>query len=135
LILADATIEDRQGDRVTSSVRAAVAYVAGRLVSGKESSSVYSFADKDYTSLGGPVTPQSVNLFDYTHGCNISGGSGGRTFILFHTGVANYISLTVEGDSFTGHDSDSGSSFSGRVRRFRVGIYDSGANAYFWYSI
>jgi hypothetical protein len=116
-------------------VRAAVAYVAGRLISGKESSSIYDFSEKDYTSLGGPVSPASVNVFDYTHACYISGGGNGQTLKLFHCGVNNYISLTLRGDSFAGYDYGSGSHFSGMVRRFRIRLYDSGSNAYFSYSI
>lgn len=118
-----------------NEVRAAVAYVAGRLVSGKESSSVFGFADKEYTALGGVLSPASVNVFDYTHGCHFSGGGDGRTFVLLHSGVNNHVSLSVQGDRFSGYDHDSGRPFSGMVRRYLIRIYDPELNRVFSYSI
>ena len=118
-----------------TGVRAVVAYVVGRLISGKESSSVYDFAANDYTSLGGHVSPSSVNVFDYTHRCNCSGGGNGRTLILFHYGVGKHVSLKLQADRFSGYDYDSESRFSGVVRHHLVRIYDSELRRYFSYSI
>jgi len=112
-----------------------VAYVAGRLVSGKESSSVYDFAEKDYTSLGGSISPSSVNVFDYTHNCNFSGGGDGHALVLFHFGVSNYVSLKVQGDRFSSYDYDSASRFSGAVRHYLIRGYDSELKKWFSYSI
>jgi hypothetical protein len=116
---------------VNAHVRRAVAYIAGRLVSGADSGAVYDYSEGRYVNFSGQVTPQNVNVYDYDEGNFV----GGNPASLYHYGDGQYIQLNVNGPQFSGYDFGSGQHFSGNVNARNVTVYDYEHGNYFNYSI
>ena len=71
---------------MNNHTRAAVAYIAGRLVSGKHASCVYDYSQRRYVSIGGNVDRTHVGAFDYQRGAHVSGSGDGTSFNLYDYG-------------------------------------------------
>ena len=112
-------------------VRAAVAYIAGRIISGSNSTYVYDYSRARYIPISGNVDEDAVNVFDHEKGAHI----GGSPPSLYHYGEGSHISLNVSGHSFTGFDYGTGSHFSGNVSGSAVSLYDYGEGQYFNHAI
>jgi hypothetical protein len=109
---------------LTPKVRAVVAYVASRLISGAESSFVFDFAGPGHRSMGGTVNETCVNVYDYSENCQLTGSASAGRFQLFHHGERVHISLEILGESFRGYDLGAGRQFSGAVNGPKTWIQD-----------
>lgn len=114
--------------------RRAAAYLAGRLISSKDSTAVYDYQKCAYFSFSGSVDIHSFNFYDHAERCHIY-GNGGSSYNAYHTGNRQHFSLTVNGSSFSGYDYDSKSHFSGTVNNSTVSVHDNEHAKYFTYSI
>jgi hypothetical protein len=118
-----------------TDVSALVAYVAGRLVTGKSSGGVYDYGQGRHVSISGRVDSNQVAVHDYATGSSF-GGSGARgQFNLYHYGYGRSVTIQVSGHRFTGHDYGAGSSFSGTVSGQNISLYDYGTGTYREYSL
>jgi len=109
---------------LTPRVRAVVAYVASRLISGAESSFIFDFAGPGHRSMGGTINEKCVNVYDYSENCQLTGNFSAGLFHLFHQGEQVHISLEITGHSFRGRDLSTGRQFSGTVAGPKTSIYD-----------
>lgn len=116
---------------MNAHVRRAVAYIAGRLVSGSDSGAVYDYSEGRYVNIGGQVTARNVNVYDYEQRCYVAGTPNS----LYHYGDGQFIQIDVNGPQFTGFDYGSGQHFSGSVQTRSVNLYDYEQGSYFNYSI
>lgn len=96
-------------------LRAALAYIAGRLISGKKSPGVYDHFRSTFVLINGVVKARLVAIYDHGQGCHISGGGDGLQYLLFHHGECRSLHLTVHGNDFIGHDYGRTSRIRGRV--------------------
>lgn len=115
--------------------RAAVAYIAGRLVSRKNSSHVYTYADSKFLAMSGTVTPTMIQIYDHTQPGYISGSGNGKTFSLFNYGEGSHLTLSISGTQFQGYDYGTGSHFSGYVNDRSISLYDYREQRHFNYTI
>lgn len=113
------------------STRACVAYVAGRLISGRQSSHVYDHSQSRHVSIGGSVSGSRVSVYDYDRGCHFGGSVGS----LYDYGPGAHISLSVDGNRFRGYDYGDGCHYSGTVNGSSISIYDYGESRHFSYSL
>jgi hypothetical protein len=113
---------------MTPIARRAVAYIAARLISGRQGSAIYDYSGTGYTHFSGSVG-SSVSIFDHSASAHISGPS--QQF--YHHGLNAHISLAVNGKNFSGYDYSSNSHFSGSVSQSNVTLYDHGESKYFQY--
>jgi hypothetical protein len=109
---------------LTPKVRAMVAYVASRLISGTDSSFIFDFPGPGHRSMGGTVNEKCINVYDYSENCQLTGSSSAGVFHLFHHGERVHISLEVSGQSFRGRDLGAGRQFSGTVIGPKTSIFD-----------
>jgi hypothetical protein len=103
-----------------ADTRRAVAYIAGRAISGKTASSVYDYGEGGHHSFSGDVSAVAANVYDYGSSCHV----GGQLGSLYHYGHGSHLQLTLKGKSFTGYDYDDASDFSGDVHGSSVTVYD-----------
>lgn len=111
--------------------RRAVAYVAARLVSGQQASSVYDYATGRHVNFSGTVSSTNVNVFDYEQAAHISGSPPS----LFHYGNGAHLRLATQGTTFKGFDYDTGSHFTGRVNGRSVSLFDYETSTHYNYTV
>lgn len=109
---------------LTPKVRAVVAYVASRLISGAESSFIFDFSGPGHRSMGGTVNEKCVNVYDYSENCQLTGNFSAGSFHLFHHGERVHISLEILGQSFRGYDLGAGRQFNGTVTGPKASFFD-----------
>jgi hypothetical protein len=116
---------------VLDHVRAGVAYIAGRLISGSDSNHVYDYSRGRYVTMSGDVEDRSVHVYDYESRAYIT-GSGDN---LYHYGERCHISLSVSDDTFTGYDYGTRTHFTGTVNGGAISLYDYQRGHYFNYIV
>jgi hypothetical protein len=105
-------------------LRAVIAYVASRLVSGAESSCIFDFSARGHRSMGGTVNESCINVYDFSENCQLAGHMSNGLFHLFHCGEQVHVSLEILGVSFRGRDHSNGLQFMGGVNGSRIWIKD-----------
>ena len=78
-----------------TSTRRAVAHIAGSLISGHTTATIYDYQDKRHVNMSGDIKTGGVAVYDYEQRCHIT-GSGGS---LYHHGNRAHITLQVNGAS------------------------------------
>src|SRR5437899_1531974 len=116
---------------MNAHTRRAVAYIAGRLVTGTDSGSVYDYSAPGYFNFSGDVSEGNVNVYDYGQSCFV----GGTLPSLYHYGNSRHLDLTVSGTDFEGYDYATGRHFSGSVSSASVSVYDYEHGSYFEYTL
>jgi hypothetical protein len=112
-----------------ADTRRAIAYIAGRAISGKTASSVYDYGEGGHHSFSGSVSAAAANVYDSS--CHV----GGKLGSLYHYGHGSHLQLTLKDQSFTGYDYDDASHFSGDVRGSSVTVYDYATGTHHQYSL
>src|SRR5580698_7380638 len=107
-----------------ANARAAIAYIAVRLVTGRNATHIFDYGQSRYIPIAGRVGNAQVQVFDYEKGAHVSGSGNGRTFSLFNYGEGSHISLTIHGHQFQGFDYGSGSHFNGQISNGTVSLFD-----------
>ncbi len=106
-------------------VRTAVAFVVAKAC-GAPGSSVYDYSASKYSHFSGSVD-KNVSIYDHSAQTHITGTLSS----MYHYLTNNYINITISGHTFNGYDYDSGSHFSGTVRRSNVQIFDYQTSSYY----
>lgn len=105
-------------------LRTTIAYIAGRLITGLNTWSIYDHLQSKSVSFEGTVAPNHVTVFSNDRGCYTSGPGEENVFDLYDYGAGHLIDLQVEGSSFRGYDDYTRSHFRGDVSKDRISLYD-----------
>ncbi|MEN6465775.1 MAG: hypothetical protein ABFD62_11400 [Syntrophaceae bacterium] len=105
-------------------LRTCIAYVAGRLISGRDATSIYDKSQAKDIFIEGPVTPASVKVFDRDRGCYLSGLGDENAYELYDFGGMYYVELIVTGNTFEGYDHGTPSLFKGEMNGDDITMYD-----------
>jgi hypothetical protein len=116
--------------QVKTHVRAVVAYVAGRLITGSTASSVYDYTEGNHRSIDGTVRIGHVAVYDYQNSCHFGGDGSAQELSLYHYGESCHISLVVKGRDFEGFDYGESCHYSGEIKGNSISLYDYGKSAY-----
>ena len=110
--------------------RRAVSYIAGRLISGRNSSTVFDYAHSAYFNFSGTVS-NNINIYDYARSSYLTGNLNS----LYDYGTGHYISFKIQGNQFSGYDYETGSYFNGTVNGNSITFYDFADGSYNNFSI
>jgi hypothetical protein len=105
-------------------LRPCIAYVAGRLISGREAPSIYDNFQSKNICIDGVVTAENVKIFDHDRGCYLSGLGDGSAFELYDFGGMYYVELIIDGNKFEGYDHGTPSLFKGEIKGEEITMYD-----------
>lgn len=123
-----------QGRDMKDETRRAVALIAGNLISGNQSGTVFDQGARRYFNFSAQIG-SSISVFDYTRQCFLTGTGSGPSYSLYDYGNRKFINLSLRGNDFEGYDYDSGRHFSGTVNGQAVSVYDHQHRRYFSYSL
>jgi hypothetical protein len=113
---------------------ACIAYIVGRLIAGKDVTSVYDYAQSCEIGIPGLPDERCLKSFSYinwsfmTHSLNIFRYQ-------FSCSAGHFIDLSVKGNTFIGYIRDNSAHFIGKVRGDAVYLYDQKEAAHFNYRI
>jgi hypothetical protein len=104
--------------------RRAVAYIAGRLVTGTTSGGVYDYTAQARFKLYGDVSPGFVQVYDGDRFSYIIGGATPAGLSIFDYYTRQHIQLKISDNDFYGFDYETGAYFSGEVNKSTVSFFD-----------
>jgi hypothetical protein len=111
--------------------RARIAYVAGRIITNRNASSIFDYTRGRYKLMSGRADSASVSVFDHERGSHLTGS--GTSFFDHEKGF--HISLHITGNKFSGFDYESSSHYSGTVSGNTISVFDYGEGGFTQYSI
>jgi len=112
------------------SKRKAIAYIVGRIISGKESGAIYDYKNSSYSNFSGNIK-EPINIYDYSRASYLTGNKSS----IFDYKSGKYISLNIKNTNFSGYDYESEKYFSGTVNSNSISLYDYDGNTYYNFSI
>jgi hypothetical protein len=115
--------------------RAAVAYIAGRLITNRQSYSLYDHSRCVHTAIGGIVEPERIAAFDHERGAHLSGSKVGDSLSLYDYADGVHLSLRIEGAKFSGYNYSTSTHFSGSVKDNVISLLDYTDSLVYTFSI
>jgi hypothetical protein len=115
-------------------LRPTIAYIAGRIITGLDTSSIYDHLQSKSVSFEGTITPSFVNIFSIDRGCYTAGPREENICDLYDFGYLHLIDLQIDGNTFTGWDDLTPGRFSGEVNGDDISFYDGGESKTFYFS-
>jgi hypothetical protein len=120
---------------VTTNVRACIAYIAGRSISGNQLAGVYDYSQSKKVPLSGSVTPDHIDIYDTGQNCHFLGDRNGSRYTLLYNGNPHPVTLEIKGNGFRGCDHGTSTYFNGKVQSNSVNIYDCESGLSFHFGI
>lgn len=104
--------------------RKIIAFIIGKLISGREISKVFDQTESTYNEITGDVTPTKINVITPEKNELITGSGDSKGISLFDFGSSKFIDLKIEGERFDGFDYDSKKAFYGELKEDTVSVFD-----------
>ncbi len=120
---------------VRDDLRARIAYVAARLIASSNVKEIQDHARTTAIHIEGLVSGNTIDVFDFSSSCRLSGEQSEDGYSLFDYDGNQYVDLNLDGDDFEGFDYATGTRYTGEVREGSVRIFDYGESADFEYSL
>jgi hypothetical protein len=115
-------------------LRTTIAYIAGRIITGLDTSSIYDHLQSKSVSFEGTITPSFVNIFNNERGCYTAGPREENILDLYDFGHLHLVDLQIEGNTFKGWDDLTPCHFSGEVNGDDISFYDDYESKTFHFS-
>jgi hypothetical protein len=115
-------------------LRTTIAYIAGRIITGLNTSSIYDHLQSKSVSFEGSVSPNYINIFNHNRGCYTAGPGEGNIYDLYDFGHGHLVDLQINGKTFKGWDDLTPCHFSGEVNGADISFYDDGESKTFLFS-
>jgi len=120
---------------MNDQTRRAVAYIAGRIVSGKPAPSVYDHTTSRTYNFRGEFAATKITLRDLDSGSDIKGAGGSGMFTITQAGNGKPVSLKLNGSTFEGFDYETAKRYRGVITGTSVAVQDDQHGREFQYSI
>jgi hypothetical protein len=104
--------------------RTTIAYIAGRIITGLDTSSIYDHLQSKSVSFEATITPSYVKIFSNDRGCYTAGPREENILDLYDFGHGHLIDLQINGNTFKGWDDLTPCHFSGEVNGEDISFYD-----------
>jgi len=111
-----------------------IAYIAGRLISGKKIATLYDYSQSGYVHLSKLADTSFIKDFDEKHKDYIPGYATGCRY-QYSFGAGPTVELSINGNSFICHISATSSYFLGNIRGDSIYIFDHNKSEHFNYKI
>jgi hypothetical protein len=115
-------------------LRTTIAFIAGRFITGLNTSSIYDHLQSKSVSFEASVTPNYVKVFSNDRGCYTAGPCEDNILDLYDFGAGHLIDLQINGNKFKGYDDYTPCHFSGEVNGDEISFYDDGEEKTFTFS-
>jgi hypothetical protein len=115
-------------------LRPTIAYIAGRIITGLDTSSIYDHLQSKSVSFEGTISPSFINIFSNDRGCYTAGPREENILDLYDFGHGHLIDLQINGNTFKGWDDLTPCHFSGEVNGDDISFYDDGESKTFKFS-
>jgi len=112
-----------------------IAYIGGRLISGKNIISLYDYCRAGHVDITSLPHAHCLARFDYAPPRFKTFGSTNGIKYRYPLDNGNYINLIINGSTFIGYLCDGSSHFIGTVRGDSIYLYDQGESTHFNYRI
>ena len=112
-------------------VRRAIAFIAGRLITGRASSGIFDYTAGTHIPITGTVTETNISIYDHDQRAHVGGSL--RNIHFYGDGCAAQIS--IHGNNFDGYDFCGSGHFIGHAQGNVIWVYDYASSAYFSYII
>jgi len=116
------------------NLRTTIAFIAGRIITGRNTLSIYDHLQSKSVSFEGTISPSFVNIFNTDRGCYTAGPREENICDLYDFGYLHLIDLQIDGNTFTGWDDLTPGRFSGEVNGDDISFYDGGESKTFYFS-
>jgi len=104
--------------------RRIVAYIAGKLISGKEINKLFDRSNSSYAEIVGEVTITKINVYDSERNELITGSGDAKGISLYDFTTAKFIDLKIDKEKFDGFDYESKKIFYGELKDNTVSVFD-----------
>lgn len=119
---------------MNEKARACIAYIVGRMISGRDSAGVFETSQAAHFSFSGNVSPSLVSVHDIERNCAVIGKGDGVRLHLHDFGSATELSLKIKGKQFSGYEIGTSKPFNGSVNSNTVSVYDYEDSTWYHYS-
>lgn len=115
-------------------LRTTIAFIAGRIITGMETLSIYDHLQSKSVIFEGYIKPNFINIFNSDRGCYTAGPREENNLDLYDFGHGHLIDLQINGNTFKGWDDLTPCHFSGEVNGEDISFYDDGESKTFYFS-
>jgi hypothetical protein len=115
-------------------LRTTIAFIAGRIITGQDTLSIYDHLQSKSVRFEGTITPTFINIFSDDRGCYTAGPREENILDLYDYGHQHLIELQINGSEFTGWDDLTPCRFRGEVKGDDISFYDDGESKTFHFS-
>lgn len=119
---------------MNGKARACIAYILGRLVTGKESAGVFDNSQSIHFGFSGNVTSTVVSIHDFERNCAVIGKGDGTRLYLHDFGSNTELNLKIKGKQFSGYEEGTSKHFNGSVKSNTVSVYDYEDSTWYHYT-
>ena len=115
-------------------LRTTIAFIAGRIITGLDTSSIYDHLQSKSVSFEASISPSYVKIFNSDRGCYTAGPREANILDLYDFGHGHLIDLHIDGNEFKGWDDLTPCHFSGAVNGDDISFYDGYESKTFYFS-
>lgn len=109
---------------MNQNLRACIAYVVGRGISGRQFSRVYDYSQSKRITMSGSITADHIDIYDEAQKHHLQGDGNGSRYDLRYNGDRQPVTLEIKDNGFRGCDHGTSFHFSGKVQTNSVNLYD-----------